>query len=125
MRFLIDECLSPSFVRRRVDAGHDAVHPLHIGRLGDPDHLVLRSAIESDRILVTENERAFRRLLRSVELHPGLIIVPNVSRDEGWRLLLLALTALLERDDARPEDGMVSRILIVTRDGRATFEGLP
>ncbi|MDE2111475.1 MAG: DUF5615 family PIN-like protein [Alphaproteobacteria bacterium] len=63
MRFFIDESLSPQLaVRLNKSQHHEAVHPLHVGRRGEPDHRVLAWCIEEDRILVTQNARDFRKL---------------------------------------------------------------
>jgi predicted nuclease of predicted toxin-antitoxin system len=82
VRFFIDECLSPQLAIRLNNTGrHDAVHPLHVGRRGEPDHRVLAWCIAEDRITVTENARDFRHLIGKTELHPGLIILPSVDRE--------------------------------------------
>jgi hypothetical protein len=36
--------------------------------------------------VVTENAEDFRKLAGSVELHPGLIVLPSVARNGSWRL---------------------------------------
>jgi predicted nuclease of predicted toxin-antitoxin system len=100
-----------------IEEGHDAVHPRDLGRLRDADHVVLRRAIEEDRIIITENGRDFLRLLRAVEMHPGLVVLPNVSRGEGRRLIAHAVAHILAGGSARPEDGMINRILEVSRKG--------
>jgi predicted nuclease of predicted toxin-antitoxin system len=90
VRFFVDECISPS-LSRFLNAGglHDAIHPRDRGRLRDPDHVVFARAIAEDRIVVTENAEDFRKLAGSVELHPGLIVLPSVARSEpngSWSL---------------------------------------
>jgi len=88
VRLFIDECLSPQLAMRLNATGrHDAVHPLHIGRRGEPDHRILASCIAEDRVIVTQNGRDFRRLAGSAELHPGLIILPSLGRERTWTLL--------------------------------------
>jgi len=78
----IDECLSPQLALRLNQTGlHDAVHPLHVGRRGEPDHLVLAWCIAEVCVIVTENARDFRRPVGRVELHPGLIILPSIDRE--------------------------------------------
>jgi predicted nuclease of predicted toxin-antitoxin system len=95
MRFFIDECLSPVLASRLNETGlHDAVHPRDRGRLQDPDHKIVQDSIIDDRIIVTGNGRDFRLLLEYETLHPGLIILPAVTRDETWRLLELAFLRL-------------------------------
>jgi hypothetical protein len=43
--------------------------------------------IEEDRILITENARDFRGLVGRTDMHPGLIILPSISRAGTLRLL--------------------------------------
>lgn len=42
MRFLIDECLSPTLATLLRDHGHDAVHLVELDSLGAPDLVVMR-----------------------------------------------------------------------------------
>ncbi|MFI5023332.1 MAG: DUF5615 family PIN-like protein [Alphaproteobacteria bacterium] len=46
MKFFIDECLSPLLARRLNERDIEALHPLDVGRRGEPDHVVLRRCIE-------------------------------------------------------------------------------
>lgn len=126
MRFFIDECISPMLARCLNESGeHDAVHPRDRGRLQDPDHVVFQRAIDQDRILVTENADDFRKLAARVDLHPGIIILPSVKRDEAERIMRLAIEHLCDLSPSRPQDGMVNRILAVSAAGVLHFEPLP
>lgn len=124
MRLFIDECLSPQLALRLNQTGlHDAVHPLHVGRRGEPDHLVLAWCIAEDRVIVTENARDFRRLVGRVELHPGLIILPSIDRDGTWRLLQAAIAFVESRGD--PMGIMLNHALEVATTGEMTLSPLP
>ncbi len=101
---------------------HDAVHPLHVGRRGAPDHSVLAWCIEEDRVIVTENARDFRRLIGKTELHPGLIILPSVDRKGTWVLLQAALEFLETRGE--PTSIMVNRVLEVRETGELTLSSM-
>jgi predicted nuclease of predicted toxin-antitoxin system len=95
VRFFIDESLSPQLAIRLNSSGrHDALHPLHVGRRGTPDHRILALCIAEDRILVTENAEDFRRLAARTELHPGLIIMPSLEREASWLALSAAIAFL-------------------------------
>jgi predicted nuclease of predicted toxin-antitoxin system len=86
VKLLIDECLFPQLAARLNAAGrYDAVHSVHVGRRGEPDHRVVERCIAEDRIIVTENARDFRRLIGGSELHPGLIILPALTGKEHGR----------------------------------------
>ena len=100
MRLFIDECLSPTLARLLNESGeHDAIHPLNVGRRGEPDHIVVQRCLSEDRVIVTENARDFRALLADAELHPGLIILPAIDRDGTWRLLSKLIDFLTARGD--------------------------
>ena len=124
MKLFIDECLSPQLATRLNATGrYDAVHPLHVGRRGEPDHRVLQWCIAEDRVIVTENARDFRRLVGRVQVHPGLIILPAIDREGTWTLLLTALAYLEARGN--PADIMVNHALEVDESGAITFVALP
>jgi predicted nuclease of predicted toxin-antitoxin system len=108
----VDECISPS-LSPFLNAGglHDAIHPRDRGRLRDPDHVVFARAIAEDRIVVTENAEDFRKLAASVELHPGLIVLPSVARSEAQRLMELVLDHLANMGGERPQDLLVNSLL--------------
>ena len=123
MNLFIDECLSPTLIQRLAEAGHWAVHPRDYGRTGELDHEVLQRCLEQDLTIVTENAVDFRKLIGKVELHPGLIILPNVDRESSWRLLESAMVFLAERGD--PARLMVNHVLEVDESGDCTFYELP
>jgi predicted nuclease of predicted toxin-antitoxin system len=129
MQFFIDECISPQIAARLNETGdHVAVHPRDIGRRGDPDHVVLRNAIAEDRIIVTENARDFRGLVGREDLHPGLIILPCVSRDRCLQLLKQAISFLDEvsaRVGETPANHMVNRVIEVESSGHCQIYRLP
>jgi predicted nuclease of predicted toxin-antitoxin system len=123
LKLFIDESLSPSLARWLNEQGLDAVHPLHVGRLGDPDHVVLRRCIDGDRAIVTTNARDFRRLVGRSELHAGLIILPPTNREQSLR----QLQSVLEYLDAlgNPADTMVNHVVEVAADGAIPLHPLP
>ena len=126
MRFLIDECISPSLTRHLIELGlHDAIHPRDRGRLREPDHVVFARAIAEDRIIVTENADDFRKLAAGVDLHPGLIILPSVARLEAQRLMDLAIEHLARLNTDRPQDAAVNSVLTITATGLIRIDPLP
>jgi predicted nuclease of predicted toxin-antitoxin system len=124
VKLFIDECLSPQLALRLNAIGrYDAVHPLHVGRRGEPDHRVLERCLAEDRVIVTENARDFRRLVGKTELHPGLIILPAIDREGTWKLLQAALAFI--RDRGEPMSVMVNHVLEVDESGGMTVSPLP
>jgi predicted nuclease of predicted toxin-antitoxin system len=123
VKLFIDECLSPQLaVRLNATGRYDAVHPLHVGRRGEPDYRVLERCIAEDRVIVTENARDFRRLVGKTELHPGLIILPAIDREGTWKLLQAALAFI--KDHGEPRDVMVNHVLEVDESGVMTIAPL-
>jgi plasmid stability protein len=59
-------------------------------------------AVAEDRIIVTENADDFRKLATSVELRPGLIILPSVSRLEAQWLMDLVISCLIRLNPDPP-----------------------
>ena len=124
MKLFIDECLSPQLAIRLNATGlHDAVHPLHVGRRGEPDHRVLERCIREDRTIVTENGRDFRQLIGETDLHPGLIILPSIDREGTWTFLQAALVFIESRGN--PADVMVNQVLELDATGALTLTALP
>jgi len=124
LNLFIDECLSPLLARVLNETGeHSAMHPRDMGRLGEPDHVVLSRCLAEERVIVTENAIDFRKLVSREEIHPGLIILPSVRRDEALRLLQEALGYLTKC--GVPADVMVNHVLEVFPDGTFRLFELP
>lgn len=124
MRLFIDECLSPELANRLNGSGaHEAVHPRDYGRLGEPDHAVLRRCLDEDRTIVTQNARDFRKLVGREEVHPGLIILPAVGRERSWTLLQAALQTIAAKGD--PGEVMINRVAEVDETGVVQLFDLP
>ena len=113
MRFLVDECLSPGYVRDLVNRGYpDSVHPMHIGLCGARDDQIVARAFAEDRIVITANGRDYRKLLAQMEVHTGVIIVQAAKRAETWRQIELALAFLELHPD--PAGYMINRVIEVS-----------
>ncbi len=124
MKFFIDECLSPLLARRLNESGdHEAIHPLDLGRRGERDDEVVERCLREDRVIVTENARDFRALLRTVELHPGLIILPAIDREGTWRLLRKVIDFLADQGD--PMKIMVNHVAEVDASESIRLNSMP
>lgn len=110
-------------LRLNAKGRYDAVHPLHSGRRGEPDHRVLASCIAQDRIIVTQNARDFRKLVGQVDIHPGLIILPSIDREGTWHLLEAPIAYLEAR--GRPADVMLNHVLEVEAVHTMTLAPVP
>lgn len=124
MNLFIDECLSPELARRvNIGGEFTAVHPRDLGRLREPDHLVLKRCLDEDRVIVTENAVDFRKLVGKMEVHPGLIILPSVDREGSWKLLEAALEYLKALGE--PTSVMINHVLEVGEGGACAIYELP
>ncbi|MBS0483000.1 MAG: DUF5615 family PIN-like protein [Proteobacteria bacterium] len=124
MRLFIDECLSPQLAHSlRAGGEHDAIHPRDMGRLGEPDHVVLARCLAEDRVIVTENAIDFRKLVAREEIHPGLILLPSVSRQRSLELLQAAIAHLGTLGE--PCDVIVNHVLEVSGTGHFVLFQLP
>jgi len=113
VKLLVDECLSPGYVRQLIERGlHDAIHPRYVGLAGVRDDQIVAKAFAEDRIIITANGRDYKRLLARMEVHPGVIIVEVLGRDAMWRQILLALD-FIELQPS-PNDYMVNRVVEVS-----------
>ena len=81
VRVFVDECLSPRLVSVGYARGYHATCARDRGLLGVPDPEILALCLDEDRVCVTNNADDFRGLVGLIELHPGLIVIPNVSRE--------------------------------------------
>ena len=116
MQLFLDECLSPAIAGAINRQGqHLAKHPRDFGGLGQPDHAVLQRCLDEDLVLVTANARDFRALVASESVHPGLIVLPCVSRRESEIPLRLAIGHLSKTGD--PMQVMVNHVLEVSTEG--------
>lgn len=71
MKFLIDECLSPSLVELAWEAGYvQSTHVCHRGMTSWKDHHIMRRILENDWTLVTNNAKDFRPESGSSSLRP-------------------------------------------------------
>ena len=124
VKFLVDECLSPSYVRELGQAGYpDSVHPIHLGLCGKRDDTISKRAFDEDRIVITGNASDFRRILAEMPFHPGAIMVQPLNRDGTWQLIRLALGFLeLQLDPARY---MINRVIEVSATGGVRPYALP
>ena len=125
MKALLDENLSPRLVPRLTAKGVTAQHVAHIGKAGMSDADLWSYAFETDQVVVTLNARDFLLLARSVELHPGLIVLrtSGLPPDGQWRHLEPAIDfALAELMAGR---GLVNRVVEVFDPGNYRTFDLP
>lgn len=79
MKFLIDECLSPTLATiARTRGFPESTHITWIGLRSRQDRVVVRRALDDGYVLVTHDRADFTSLTEREPVHPGLVCV-NVA----------------------------------------------
>ncbi len=129
MKLWIDECLSPTLVGRANSRGYWATCNRDRDLLGARDDALHRIVIEEDAVFVTNNESDFVALCRTVDLHTGLLILPQTDRREAqWPLFDAALTYIEKQAEGENEsatDWMLNKRVEVDLSGAMMHEDLP
>lgn len=125
MRVLLDENLSPRLVPRLTARSVVAQHAAHVGKAGVSDAELWSYAFATDQVVVTLNARDFLVLARSVELHPGLIVLrtSGLPPDGQWRHLEPAIDFALAELAAGHD--LVNRVIDVLDVGDYRTFDLP
>ena len=62
-------------------------------------------------------------LVSGTELHPGLLVLPSLTREATWRRPRLGLEHLAALGE--PADAMVNHVLEMDAEGRCSLYALP
>lgn len=129
MKLWIDECLSPTLVERANGRGYWATCNRDRGLLGTLDENLHPIVIEEEAVFFTNNESDFVALCRNVDVHTGLVILPQADRrEEQWPMLNAALDYIEQHAEAAREtaaDWMINKRVEVGLDGTVIHEHLP
>lgn len=129
MKLWIDECLSPTLVERANRRGYWATCNRDRGLLGARDEVLNKLVIDEEAVFVTNNEADFVALYRRVDLHTGLLILPQTeTRKALWPLLDAALDYIEQNSKAGNEtaaEWMINKRVEVDPSGAATYDDLP
>jgi Domain of unknown function (DUF5615) len=129
VKLWIDECLSPTLVARANQRGYWATCNRDRDLLGIADAKLHGLVINEEAVFVTNDEADFVALYRQVDLHTGLLILPQTDRREAlWPLLDAALGYIEQMADATGEpaaEWMLNKLVEVTPNGKATHNELP
>ena len=99
MKFLIDECLSPSLAVIARERGYPlSMHVTWLGLRARQDWALVRRAVADGYVLVTNNRADFTPLMEREPQHPGLVCITVahglMSLDVQTRLFDRALSLL-------------------------------
>lgn len=129
MKLWIDECLSPTLVARANRRGYWATCNRDRDLLGVADKILHGLVIEEEAVFVTNDEADFVALYRQIDLHTGLLILPQADvREALWPLLDAALDYIEQEADAAGEtaaEWMLNKRVEVSPSGKVAHNDLP
>lgn len=128
MKLWIDECLTPTLVERANRRGYWATCNRDRDLLGTRDEALHKIIIDEEAVFVTNDEADFVALYRRVDLHTGLLILPQTSKREAlWPLLDAAIDHIEQHAKLAGEtaaDWMLNRRVEIDLTGTATHRDL-
>jgi predicted nuclease of predicted toxin-antitoxin system len=129
VKLWIDECLSPTLVERANRRGYWATCNRDRDLLGASDKALHKRVMNEEAVFVTNNEADFVALYRQVDLHTGLLILPQTEKREAlWPLLDAALDYIELQAKAAAEtaaEWMLNKRVEVDPSSTATHDDLP
>jgi predicted nuclease of predicted toxin-antitoxin system len=129
VKLWIDECLSPTLVERANRRGYWATCNRDRDLLGVRDQILHKIAINEEAVFVTNDEADFVALCRQVDLHAGLLVLPQAPMREAlWPLLDAALDYIEQQAKAASEtaaEWMLNRRVEIDPSGKAVHGDLP
>lgn len=103
MKLLVDENLSGRVASTLRDAGHDAVHVTTVGLANTDDDVILRSAADEGRIIVTADADFGALLALRRDRRPSVLMLRSSDRltpDQQVELILATLAQVGDELDA-------------------------
>lgn len=94
MKFLVDQCLSPTLATLLSGAGHDAVHVAERGMERAEDPQILALAETEDRVIVSADSDFGEILIVGAKRKPSLVFFRGefeIAAQDQARLLLACL----------------------------------
>jgi hypothetical protein len=121
VKLWIDECLSPTLVERANRRGYWATCNRDRSLLGVRDKALHTIVIDEEAVFATNDEADFDALYRQVDLHTGLLILPQADRRKGlWPLLDAALDYIEQQandEGETPAEWMLNKRVEINLDG--------
>jgi predicted nuclease of predicted toxin-antitoxin system len=119
VRFLVDECLSPTLAANLRHAGHDAVHIVDLGKCGVPDTVVMQVARLQRRVLLSADTDFGELLARSNDDGPSVVLF----RGHEVEPATMAVTLLANLDQI--DELLTVGAIVVILDDRIRVRRLP
>jgi len=120
VRFLVDLNLSPRLATGLRDAGHDVVHAAEVDLFAAPDAVLLETARESDRVVLTADADFGTLLARTRATTPSVLYLRRVQGRRVDELL-----ALIQANLPMVKDALAEGSVVVLGEGTARIRRLP
>jgi predicted nuclease of predicted toxin-antitoxin system len=129
VKLWIDECLSPTLVQRANCRGYWATCNRDRDLLGVSDKALHERVIEEEAVFVTNDEADFVALYRRLDLHTGLLILPQAESRKALLPLLDAAVDYIERQakaaGETPAEWMLNKRVEIDLGRTAVHDDLP
>jgi len=119
VKFLVDECLSPTLATNLQRAGHDAVHIAVLGMCGAEDAVVMQVARIQRRVLLSADTDFGELLARSNDDGPSVVLF----RGHEVETATMAVTLLANLDQI--DELLTAGAIVVILDDRIRVRRLP
>ena len=120
VRFLLDENLSPRVCPHLEQAGHDAVHVRDLGLRSAPDDVILATAHDQQRILISSDADFGALLAHSKASQPSLIFLRRQRERRAAEVAALVVANL-----GSVAEELQSGAIVVIDDQRIRVRVLP
>jgi len=119
VRFLVDECLSPTLATNLQGAGHDAVHIADLGMCGVQDTKVMQVARIQRRVLLSADTDFGELLARSNDDGPSVVLF------RGHEVEPVTMTVMLLANLDQIDELLTVGAIVVILDDRIRVRRLP
>lgn len=119
MKFLVDECLSPTLATNLRQAGHDAVHIADLGMCGAQDTVVMQVARIQRRVLLSADTDFGELLARSNDDRPSVVLF------RGHEVEPATMAVILLANLDQIEELLTVGAIVVILDDRIRVRRLP
>ena len=112
MKFLIDECLSPTLATiARTRGFPESTHVTWLGLRSRQDWAIVRRAVDDGYVLVTNDRADFTSLMEREPVHPGLICL-NMAH--GLMSLIVQQALFAHALGRVADDDLAGQVLEIT-----------
>lgn len=128
MKFWIDACLSPTLEDIAHARDYEATSNRRQGELPTKDSKLYPIVLAGDWVFVTNNAEDFRELAALHQMHPGLLVMPQLRRATQQCQFAEMIDFIEQQAGAagdEPRDWMFMREVVCDEKGHITHRWMP